>query len=179
MTYAAAPTVQADVLVSAPPQQLWDLVIDVERQASWSRELQHVEWLDAASGPALGACFLGHNRNDFLGPWRTVSRIVEFEPERAFSWLVIDVDKRFCLPGTSPTEPMATWRFDLDPVSAGTRLRQSVRIGPGRSGLSLAIDSMPEREEELVTYRLGQLRTSMQATLAALKALVEQVNSQK
>lgn len=176
MRYAAAPTVQADVLVHAPPQRVWSLVIDVERQATWSRELQRVEWVHAASGPALGARFLGYNQNDFLGAWRTLSRIVELEPERAFSWEVTDIDERFCLPGTSATEPIATWRFDLEPVSAGTRLRQFVRIGPGRSGLSLAIDSMPEQEEDIVAYRVGQLRRSIEATLDALKADAEQVN---
>ncbi len=177
MRYAEAPSIHADVLVEAAQEAVWNLVVDVERQVASSRELQRVEWVECASSLALGTCFVGHNQNELLGEWRTLSRVVEFERERTLSWVVVDVDERFCLPSTSTSvvEPMATWRFDLEPVTTGTHLRQSVLIGPGRSGLSLAIDRMPEREEELVAYRVEQLRRSMEATLSALKADAERV----
>jgi hypothetical protein len=174
MRYAESPGAQADVLVKAPQEVVWNLVVDVEKQVAWSRELQRVTWVDRGSGPAVGASFLGYNRNDLLGEWRTLSRIVESERGRVLSWVVVDVDERFCLPATSCVEPMATWRYDLEPAVGGVFLRQSVRIGPGRSGLSLAIDRMPEREEELVAYRVEQLRRSIQATLDAMKASAEQ-----
>jgi hypothetical protein len=177
MRYAEGPSTHADVVVEATQEAVWNLLVDVEGQVAWSRELQRVEWVERASGPAVGASFLGYNKNDLLGEWRTLSRIVEFEQGRVLSWVVVDVDRQFCLPLTSDVEPMATWRYDLEPVAGGVFLRGSVRIGPGRSGLSLAIDRMPEREQELVAYRVEQLRRSIQATLKALKAGAEQGRS--
>ncbi|MER6123222.1 hypothetical protein ABT173_11185 [Streptomyces sp. NPDC001795] len=70
---------------------------------------------------------------------------------------------------------MATWRFELEPERTGTRLRQVAQIGPGRSGLSLVIERMPEREEKIVANRLAELRTNMEATLHGIKALAEQL----
>jgi len=45
-----------------------------------------------------------------------------------------------------------------------------VRIGPARSGLSLAIDRDPDAEEAIVEYRLGRLRAGMRATLDGIAA---------
>ncbi|MER6154181.1 hypothetical protein ABT147_01400 [Streptomyces sp. NPDC001868] len=74
----------------------------------------------------MGARFAGYNRHRMIGEWRTVSHIVELEPE-----------------GT------------------GTRLKQSVRLGPGRSGVDLAVQHTPEREQEIVAFRLAELRANM------------------
>jgi hypothetical protein len=50
-----------------------------------------------------------------------------------------------------------------------------MRMGPGRSGLSLAIDAMPDKEEKIVfVVRMRELEHSMTRTVAAIKTLVEQ-----
>jgi len=66
------------------------------------------------------------------------------------------------------------WRFELEPEGTGTRLREFARIGPGRSGINLAIDRTPEREEQIVGFRLAELRSNMEATLYGIKALAEE-----
>ena len=43
---------------------------------------------------------------------------------------------------------------DLPCDPGGTLLRQWVQMGPGRSGLSVAIDRMPEKEQKIVFVRL-------------------------
>lgn len=55
----------------------------------------------------------------------------------------------------------------------GTRLRQWVQMGPGRSGLSLAIDRMPDKEQKIVFVRLREFETNMTAALEGIKELAE------
>ncbi|RRO18859.1 SRPBCC family protein [Saccharopolyspora rhizosphaerae] len=160
--YADGPTVEVEEWIEAPPQRVWELVTDLGLIARLSDELQEVEWLDGADGPSLGARFTGRNRNEALGEWTTTSHVVEFEPERAFGWAVND-----------PDHPMASWRFSLRPDGDGTRLRQWVRMGPARSGLSLAIERMPEKEEKIVFVRLREFERGMSANLAGIKRLAE------
>jgi hypothetical protein len=128
-----------------------------------SEELRSVRWLDGAASPALGARFLGSSRHEALGEWSTTSQVVEFEPERVFGWAV----------GDDPGNPSARWRFRLEPSGGGTELSEWVQLGPGRSGLSLAIDQMPDKEQKIVFVRLREFERSMAATLAYIKKLAE------
>lgn len=173
MRYADGPTARCDIHVDAPPSRVWALVTDIALPARLSPELQQVEWLNGATGPAVGASFVGHNRHRVLGDWRTISHVAELDDERLFGWVVVDPDGRFGAAAPDPAEPLATWRFGLEPEAGGTRLWQSVRLGPARSGLSLAIDRMQDREEALVAHRLDELRTGIQTTLAGIKSLAE------
>ncbi|MFF3762671.1 SRPBCC family protein [Streptomyces sp. NPDC001922] len=173
MRYEDGPGVDGEVYIEAVPARVWDLVTDIGLPARLSPELQRTEWADGATGPALGARFTGYNRHPGLGEWRTVSHVVALQDQRAFAWVVVDPDGRFGEPSADPSHPLATWRFDIEPEGAGTRLRQSARIGPARSGVSLAIDRMPERETEIVAMRLDELRTNIDATLRGIKALAE------
>ncbi|TPQ19432.1 hypothetical protein [Streptomyces sporangiiformans] len=79
---------------------------------------------------------------------------------------------------TRSRTPRSRWPHGAssEPEGTGTRLRQFARIGPGRSGVSLAIDRAPEREEGIVAFRLAELRTNMEATLCGIKALAEEAD---
>ncbi len=161
--YADMPTVEVSAWIGAPPEHVWRLVCDIGLMPGLSRELQSVEWLDGVSQPAVGARFLGRSKHDALGEWSTTSYVVEHDPCRVFAWAVED-----------PEQPSATWRFTLHPDRGGTTLSQWVRLGPGRSGLSIAIDQMPDKEQKIVFVRLQEFEESMTCTLAAIKALAEQ-----
>ncbi|MFI7504753.1 SRPBCC family protein [Streptomyces sp. NPDC049687] len=132
MRYAEAPDVHGDVHVEAPPSRVWALVTDIALPARLSPELQRVEWLDGARGPAVGRRFAGYNRHRLIGEWRTVSHVLEIEEQRVFCWAVVDEDGWFGTPSPPPSSPLATWRFELRPEGTGTGLRQVARIGPGR-----------------------------------------------
>ncbi|MGH9050843.1 MAG: SRPBCC family protein [Acidimicrobiia bacterium] len=41
--------------VDAPPEKLYELVSDVTRMGEWSPECRRCEWIDGATGPAVGA----------------------------------------------------------------------------------------------------------------------------
>jgi hypothetical protein len=48
-----------------------------------------------------------------------------------------------------------------------------MQLGPGRSGLSLAIDQMPDKEQKIVFVRLREFERNMTATLEHIKTLAE------
>jgi uncharacterized protein YndB with AHSA1/START domain len=162
MKYSDCPTVEVDVLIGASPDSLWNLVTDIDLPARFSNEFQGAAWLEGASGPTLGACFSGRNRHPAGGEWESTSTVVACEPERVFAWAVGD-----------PDHPSASWRFELAPEAGGTRLRQWAQMGPGRSGLTPAIEAMPDKEERIVARRLEEWRANMLATVEGIKALAE------
>ncbi|GAA4917717.1 SRPBCC family protein [Streptomonospora salina] len=173
MRLADGPGTESATQVDAAPARVWELVTDIGLAAEFSPELMRAEWLTPAGVPALGARFAGHNRNRHLGEWRTVAEVVEFVPERVFGWAVLDADGRFGPPSDDPAHPMAVWRYSVEPQDGGAVLLQSVRLGPGRSGLTAAIDRMPDLEEQLVIGRLDELRTGMEITLRGIRARAE------
>ncbi|MFF4383820.1 SRPBCC family protein [Kitasatospora sp. NPDC001547] len=188
MRYADGPGTQCEVFVGAPVERVWELVTDIGLPTRLSPELQRVAWLDGADGPAVGARFEGHNSRADMPDWRTVSEIIELTGtvgqagsdapagRRVFAWGVMDADGRYGEPVSDLAGALARWRFELTPEDGGTRLRQSVVIGPGRSGASLVIDAKPELEEKIVDFRLNELRTGMTATLEGIKSLAEQAS---
>lgn len=162
--YADTPSVEVRRRIEAPPERVWELVSDIALMPTLSEELQSVEWLGEDRAPAVGARFVGRNRHASFGAWETTSYVVECAPPHVFAWAVSD-----------PELPSAVWRFTLDACDDGaaTELTQWMRMGPGRSGLSYAIDRMPEREEKIVFVRMREFERNMGATLDALKALAE------
>lgn len=160
--YADNPTVQVQTWIGASQRRVWELVSDIELMPTMSQELQSVEWLDGASEPAVGAKFIGRSKHESLGEWATTSHVIECEPERVFAWAVED-----------PANPTAIWRFRLEPKNGGTELSEWMQMGPARSGLSFAIDRMPEKEQKIVFVRMREFEQNMAATLAHIKKLAE------
>jgi uncharacterized protein YndB with AHSA1/START domain len=160
--YADNPTVEASTWIDADPARVWGLVSDIELMPTFSNELQSVEWAEGFDGPRIGARFVGHNEHDAFGKWSTTSQIVAFDPPCEFAWAVGESDN-----------PSATWRFRLTPKDGGTTLSYWMQMGPGRSGLSVAIDSMPDKEQKIVFVRMREFETAIRKTLAAIKRLAE------
>jgi uncharacterized protein YndB with AHSA1/START domain len=160
--YADVPTVEVETWIDAPPGRVWAVVSDVELMPSMSRELQSIEWVDGAAGPALGAKFVGHSKHKDLGAWSTTSHVVRYEPERVFAWAV-----------DNPDNPTAVWRFQLAPKDGGTQLSEWMQMGPARSGLSYAIDRMPDKEQKIVFVRMREFERNITAALEQIKKLAE------
>lgn len=159
--YADGPTTEVTTWIDVPPDEVWAAVVDLPAMAASSPELQSVEWLDG-NAPAVGSRFVGHSRHDALGEWSVTSHVVACERPVVFAWAVHD-----------PEHPAATWRFTLEPADGGTRLTEWMRLGPGRSGLSHAIDRMPDKEQKIVFVRLREFERNMTATVAAIKKRAE------
>jgi len=160
--YADKSTVEVQTWIDAPPQRVWQIVSDVELMPTMSSELQSVEWLDGAFGPSVVARFIGRSKHEALGEWSTTSHVIECEPQRVLAWAVED-----------PANPTAIWRFRLQPRDGGTELSQWMQMGPARSGLSYAIDRMPDKEQKIVFVRMREFEQNMASTLEHIKKLAE------
>lgn len=160
--YADKPTVEVRTWIDASPQRVWALVSDIELMPDMSEELRSVAWLDGASGPAVGARFVGRSEHEAFGTWETTSQVIECEPGSVLAWAVQD-----------PADPSAVWRFRLRPADGGTEISQWMQLGPGRSGLSVAIDQMPDKEQKIVFVRLREFERGITATLAQIKQRAE------
>ncbi|GHG99705.1 SRPBCC family protein [Streptomyces lanatus] len=160
--YADMPTVEVRAWIDAPPGRVWDIVADVTLMPAMSDELQSVHWLDGADRPAVGARFVGRSRHQSLGEWETTSHIIECADPRVLAWAVEDASR-----------PSAVWRFRLAPKDGGTELSEWMQMGPGRSGLSFAIDAMPDKEQKIVFVRMREFERNMTATLGHIKKLAE------
>ena len=165
--YSDAPTVESSTEVAAPPERLWPLVTDLDLLAELSTELQSVRWLDdGGKVPAVGRRFEGTNFHPAMGEWTIASQVIACEEPRLFSWAVHD-----------PEDPAAVWGFELTPTDGGTRLRQFAQLGPGYSGLSPAIERLPDKEERIVDRRLQEFLTGIERNLTALREKAERAES--
>jgi hypothetical protein len=160
--YADCPTVEVQTFVDAAPERVWEIVSDIGLMPQLSEEVQRVEWTGGATGPAVGARFTGFNKHEAFGEWQTTSVITECSAPSVFAWTVGEVE-----------HPGAVWRFTVKPEESGTRLSQWVQMGPARSGLSVAIDRMPDKEQKIVFVRLREYETGMAANLAEIKRRAE------
>ncbi len=153
------PTVEVSTTIRARPTVVWDYVTDINISSRFQDEFQGAEWID--EGPEVGARFVGRNSNSRFA-WETTCTVVECTPESTFSWVVNDVE-----------DPVATWTFLLQEIEEGTLLTYHRVVGMGTSGLTMAIDKHPEREEEIIAARDAVHRDHMQAVVDGIKGLAE------
>ena len=75
------PDVMVTETMAADPTSVYALVSDVTRIGRYSPETFEAEWLDGATGPAVGAKFRGHVKRNQKGPtyWTTCT-VVASEP---------------------------------------------------------------------------------------------------
>ncbi len=106
------------VHIAAPPERVWELVSDVTKIGKYSPETFEAEWVDGATGPAVGAKFRGHVKRNGIGPvyWTTcvVSACV---PGREFAFGVGPADK-----------PLNVWRYELQASGDGTDVTESFTL---------------------------------------------------
>src|SRR4029077_7781549 len=96
--------------MAASPERVWELVSDVTRIGRYSPETFEAEWIDGATGPAVGARFRGHVRRNGRGPvYWTKFTGVACGPGRMLAFHVGVGDKT-----------VNTWRYQLEPAGDGT-----------------------------------------------------------
>ena len=94
------------VHMAAAPEAVWALVSDVTQIGSYSPETFEAEWLDGATGPAVGARFRGHVKRNGTDPiYWTTCEVVACEPGREFAFSVVQREKR-----------TSTWRYVIEPT---------------------------------------------------------------
>jgi hypothetical protein len=143
------------VHMDAPPGRIWDLVSDVTRIGSYSPETFEAEWLDGATGPAVGAKFRGHVKRNGIGPVYWVScAVTECEPGRTFAFGTVSTEK-----------PLNVWRYDIVPSGTGADVTES---------FNLTATPMLRVYWALWGWSRGKVnRRGMRTTLERIKAEVE------
>ena len=143
------------VAMAAPAQEIWDIVADVRNTGRFSPETFEAEWLDGATGPALGAKFRGHVKRNEIGPvYWTTCRVTACEPGREFGFEVLVGDRA-----------VNNWHYRFEPADGGTEVTESFRMNEGLFTTLFGLLG-------------GQLRRrrnvrDMRKTLERIKAVVE------
>lgn len=158
---ADGPGTVVEVDIKAKPAQVWDLVTDINVGAAFSDEFVGARWEGGVEGPALGAKFVGSNVHPAIGEWDVPCFVHRFVEGSEFGWATAD-----------PENPGARWCFEVAGIAGATRLRYSVALGPGRSGLNAAIDGAPEKEPRIIFRRMEEHRANMQRVVDGIKAAV-------
>jgi hypothetical protein len=130
-------------------------VSDVTRIGRYSPETFEAEWLDGATGPAVGARFRGHVKRNRKGPtyWTTCT-VTACEPGREFAFGVGPADK-----------PLNVWSYRLVPSGDGTDVTES---------FALAKTPMLRVYWALLGWSRGRTnRNGMRTTLERIKAEAE------
>ncbi len=109
------------VHMDAPPEVVWDVVSDVTRIGEFSPETFEAEWVDGATGPALGARFRGHVRRNGVGPvYWTACKVTSCEPGKEFGFAVYGGGRR-----------INNWRYQLaETPDGGTDVTESFELAP-------------------------------------------------
>lgn len=106
------------VRMAAPADKIWNIVADVRNTGRFSPEVMEAEWLDGATGPALGARFRGHVKRNEIGPtYWTTCRVTACEPGREFGFAVLLGDRA-----------VNTWHYNFTPNGAGTDVTESFKV---------------------------------------------------
>jgi hypothetical protein len=143
------------VHMAASPERIWELVSDVTKIGLYSPETFEAEWLEGATGPAVGATFRGHVKRNGRGPtYWTTCVVRECDPGRTFAFGVGPSDK-----------PLNIWRYGLEPSGDGTDVTESFQLA----------QTAPLRLYwALLGWSRGRTnRNGMRTTLERIKAEVE------
>lgn len=141
--------------VAAPADVVWALVSDVTRMGEWSPETTACSWKGGATGPAVGARFVGRNRNG-RRQWSTGCQVVAADPGRSFAFEV-----------TVGPLKVARWSYRMEPTDQGCRVTETWTDQRG------AIAKLAGGPASGVKDREAHNRAGMEQTLERLAAAAE------
>lgn len=103
--------------IEASPEVLYDLISDVTRTPERTPDVVRCEWLDGATGPAVGARFKSTNHQGRGPDWSNKPVVTVADPGKEFSF--------------TRTEPFAgtiLWRHQFVAEGTGTRMIESYEV---------------------------------------------------
>lgn len=160
--HADGPGTVVEVDIKAPVSAVWPYMTDISFGARYSEEFTGASWDDGFDGPAMGARFTGSNTHPAIGEWDVPCFVDHYDENHQFGWVTSD-----------PDNPGAQWRFEASSIAGATRLRYSVILGPGPSGITAAIESMPDKEPRILARRIDEHRANMTRVIEGIKAEAE------
>jgi uncharacterized protein YndB with AHSA1/START domain len=143
---------QATVHIEAPPEKVYGMVSDVTRMGEWSPETRTCEWIEGATGPAVGARFKGSNKRGIVR-WSTRPTVK-----------VADHGREFTFETGKPGKEDTRWTYRFAPKDGGTDLTESFESL--RYTLFFKVVSPPKS-------RKRQLQEGIEKTVARIKQVAE------
>jgi len=160
---ADGPGTVVEIDIKAEAADVWAMISNPAISAKFSGESLGAVWAEGFDGPALGAQFVGTNKHKAIGEWDVPCFVHRYVEGGEFGWVTSD-----------PDNPGAQWCFELASIAGSVRLRYSLTIGPGPSGISRAISNMPDREADILHGRVREHRGNMQKVLEGIKEALHQ-----
>lgn len=144
--------------IEAPPETLYDVIADVTRTPELSPEVVSCEWLDGASGPAVGVRFRAKNHAGRGPDWHNTPVII-----------TADRGREFVFSRTEKGAGTIVWRYVFTPEGSGTRVTESYQVTRPVTLFGWFIIGVLYGNKD----RRGDLRRGMTETLRRLAALTE------
>lgn len=144
--------------VEASPEDVYDVIADVTRTPDLSPEVVSCEWIDGATGPAVGARFRARNHAGRGPDWHNTPVVTVAERGREFAF--------------SRTEKGAgtiVWRYVLTRDGTGTRVTESYEVTRPVTLFGWFVIGVLYGNKD----RKSDLRRGMTQTLERLAALTE------
>lgn len=148
--------------IEASPEALYDVVADVTRTPELSPEIVGCEWLDGATGPAVGVRFRATNHVGRGPDWRNTPVIT-----------VADRGREFAFSRTEKGAGTITWRYLFTPEGSGARVTESYQVTRPVILFGWFIIGVIYGNRD----RRGDLRRGMTQTLERLAALTEKTTT--
>ncbi|MGH3532806.1 MAG: SRPBCC family protein [Mycobacterium sp.] len=145
---------QASIDSAAPPQSVYDLIVDVTRMGEWSPECYRCEWLDSATAAAPGARFRGYNRRAGYR-WERTAIVDVADRGREFAFTTVN-DRV----GRAETR----WQYTLAPSANGTVLTEAFEF---------LWCTLANRAVEMFVPRGRQMDRGIEETLGRIKRAAE------
>jgi hypothetical protein len=151
-------TDQVERYIEASPRTLYELVSDVTRTPEITPDIVSCNWVDGATGPAVGARFKAINKAGRGPNWSNKPVVT-----------VADPDKEFAFARTEPFAGTVTWRYTFTPEGTGTRITESYQVTKRLTIVGWFIIGTLYGLKD----RRGDLHASMVATLDRLAEMTE------
>jgi hypothetical protein len=104
-------------VIDAPAEVLYDIVSDITRTPELSEDIVSCEWLDGATGPAVGARFKAVNTAGRGPRWSNKPVVV-----------AADRGREFAISRTEKIGGTLEWRYRFTPEGTGTRVEESYEV---------------------------------------------------
>jgi hypothetical protein len=143
------------VQVDADPMTCWSIASDVTRIGELSPETFEAEWIDGATGPAVGAKFRGHVKRNGRGPtYWTTCKVTQCEPGKVFEFVVVNAGR-----------DVNTWGYRFEEANGVTAATEYFHLAPS---------PLLKLYWALLGWARGRTnREGMTQTLNRLKAIAE------
>jgi Polyketide cyclase / dehydrase and lipid transport len=143
--------------ITASPDAAWALLSDLPSMGKWSPENEGGEWINGASGPAVGAAFRGNNSNG-TKTWTTLAKVTQCEPGRSFGFDV----------AVGPFK-VANWHYSVEALGDG-RTRVTERWTDQRLGLIRMLGKPFSGVADRATYNRAGMEVTLEKMASALEA---------